>query len=264
MQASDSDRTPPSPTRDWALFLDVDGTLTHHVDRPDAVRVGDGVRETLLHLMDVLDGAVALVTGRSMASLDALFFPLQMTHVAGLHGIEYRPHLVSVADADASSDDLLARFASEAREIAERHDGAVIEAHGPCLYLHWRAAPAAREPLAELAQRVARDMKTHRLHPGAHGIEIRPHGMDKGRAIKRFMEHAPFKGRVPVFAGDDPADEPGFEVVNQMGGISVSVGDRPGSAARFALRDAAAVLQWLTAGAAVGINQGEAAWADCL
>ena len=62
------------------------------------------------------------------------------------------------------------------------------------------------------------------------------------------MARPPFSGRIPVFAGDDPADEPGFEAVNALGGISVRVGAPRPSAARYALRDAHAVLAWLTAG----------------
>jgi len=262
MEVIGGDRSPPGPQRNWALFLDVDGTLTHHVDRPDAVRLDAAVAHVLQRLDALLDGALALVTGRSLCSLDALFAPVRMRHAAGLHGLEYRPVAEGDETGDAASPALSA-FADEARGIAARHAGAAVEAHGACLYLHWRAAPSAEAPLTALAERVAGAVRTHRLHRGAHGIEIRPDGMDKGQAIRRFMARAPFAGRVPVFAGDDPADEPGFAVVNRMGGISVNVGRRQPSAARYALGDAGDVLAWLAAGETPRDQTRSKAWADC-
>ena len=64
-------------------------------------------------------------------------------------------------------------------------------------------------------------------------------------AILAFLAEPPFRGRVPVFLGDDLTDERGFAAVNAQGGISVLVGDRADSAARHALRDPAAVRAWL-------------------
>lgn len=242
MNDADGDRTPPVPATDWALFLDVDGTLTRHADRPDAVVLDDGVRPTLQRLDSMLDGALALVTGRSLPALDALLEPLRMPHAACLHGLQYR----RAGTAEASDAPCVPRhLAEEAQALAGRHPGALVEVHGPCLYLHWRAAPAASAAMTRLAERIGAELATHRLHRGAHGIEIRPRGMDKGGAIRRFMALPPFAGRTPVFAGDDPADEPGFAAVNEMGGISVRVGPPRPSAARFALADAGEVLAWL-------------------
>ena len=83
----------PVPARltggSWAFFLDVDGTLLDLADAPDLVHVD----ARLLRLLDSLgrasDGAVALVSGRSIADLDQLFSPLLLP-VAGLHGAERR------------------------------------------------------------------------------------------------------------------------------------------------------------------------------
>lgn len=243
MDSGTGDRTPPHPRNDWALFLDVDGTLTMHAPRPEEVVLDARVTPLLQRLRTKLDGAVALVTGRSLQALDALLHPWVTPAAAGLHGLQCRPEPTGVA-----APMVPAAWIAEAVEIAGRHANAVVEAHGPCLYLHWRAAPGAADAMTTFAHRLVAAVPTHRLHPGAHGIEIRPQGMDKGKAILAFMARPPFSGRIPVFAGDDPADEPGFEAVNALGGISVRVGAPRPSAARYALRDAHAVLAWLTAG----------------
>jgi trehalose 6-phosphate phosphatase len=50
---------------------------------------------------------------------------------------------------------------------------------------------------------------------------------------------------VPVFVGDDLTDEHGFSVVTTLGGLSVLVGDRAYSEARYRLPGPAAVRDWL-------------------
>ncbi|WP_313220306.1 trehalose-phosphatase [Pseudoxanthomonas mexicana] len=253
MSQNEGDRSPPPPRDDWALFLDVDGTLTAHVARADAVVLEDRVRHVLIRLQDRLGGALALVTGRSLAALDALMRPHVPAHAACLHGVQQRPG-ASVA----RFPPVASTWVEEAASIADRYPGALVEAHGPCLYLHWRAAPAAADAMTVFARRFATGVPSHRLHIGRHGIEIRPDGMDKGMAIADFMRCAPFAGRVPVFAGDDPADEPGFVAVNALGGISVRVGEeRRNSAARFRLRNPQEVLHWLAEEARGADRKGE-------
>ncbi len=79
---------------------------------------------------------------------------------------------------------------------------------------------------------------------GKRIVEIKPAGKDKGVAVLEFMREAPFKGRTPVFVGDDVTDEYGFATVNRLRGLSVKVGPER-TAARWRLRDVAAVRAWL-------------------
>jgi trehalose 6-phosphate phosphatase len=85
------------------------------------------------------------------------------------------------------------------------------------------------------------------VQSGKMVAELKPSGRDKGIAIEEFMREPPFKGRVPVFLGDDLTDEHGFKVVNRMRGHSVKIG--PGhTAARWRIHDAAGVRAWLAEG----------------
>ncbi|WP_176943852.1 trehalose-phosphatase [Pseudoxanthomonas sp. CF125] len=245
MDNDDGSRAPPSISRNLALFLDVDGTLVPHIERPDGVTFDDTLRGLLTTLSDRLGGALALVSGRSIASLDALLHPLELVWLSGLHGVQRRTAQGSQQHAGEWDDDALAVYAEHASALVARFPGASIEHNGPCLYLHWRAAPDAAPALICLAEEVESALPSHRLHRGQHGIEIRPAGIDKGQAIRHFMASPPFAGRRPVYAGDDPADEPGFAAVNEMGGISVLVGSPRETAARFGLPDVDAVLAWL-------------------
>jgi trehalose 6-phosphate phosphatase len=60
------------------------------------------------------------------------------------------------------------------------------------------------------------------------------------------LRHAPFKGRKPVYVGDDRTDEDGFRAALVAGGHGVKVG-REITEARFRLASVPAVHAWLAA-----------------
>jgi trehalose 6-phosphate phosphatase len=236
---------PPALDRRAALFLDIDGTLLDLAPVPALVRVDGDIATLLPALARDLGGAVALITGRTIADADALF-PTLTLPVAGQHGAERR-----AADGSTHRHRLpfpgLSRLRRELALFVARHDGVVLEDKGATLALHYRQTP-------RLASHVHRTLRAHlsmatrgrswRLQAGKGIVEVRPDGRDKGTAITEFMLEAPFRARIPVFVGDDRTDEYGFEAVARMGGWSVKVG--PGQTrARFRLIDVAAVRRWL-------------------
>ena len=96
-----SRRGPPPLLHDGcALFLDIDGTLLELAPTPDDVSVDAGIAALLPALARRLHGAVALITGRSMADADRLFRGLSLP-VAGQHGLERRAADGSLASAPA-------------------------------------------------------------------------------------------------------------------------------------------------------------------
>jgi trehalose 6-phosphate phosphatase len=82
------------------------------------------------------------------------------------------------------------------------------------------------------------------LQCGKRVVEIKPAGIDKGSAVRNFMTEKPFKGRRPVFIGDDLNDEHAFAAVNRLDGISVKVGPGP-TCAKYRLASVNAVRAWL-------------------
>lgn len=239
---------PPPPPIDGAhaLFLDVDGTLLEFAPRPDEVHVPDALQQVLGELHRRLGGAVALVSGRPLELLDVLFHPLRLP-AAGLHGLEIR----NGGDRRSAPgpSPALATVLECARAFGAERPDTVIEDKGSTIGLHWRNAPEHEDDMRRFAEQALERLPGYRLQLGKQVAELRPNGADKGDAIATLCDEAPFRGRHPVFVGDDLTDEHGFDVVNGLGGTSVLVGDREPSAARYRLADTAAVLGWLQQGA---------------
>lgn len=235
----------PTFAADWALFLDVDGTLLELAPRPDDVVVGPGLPRILKRLSEVTGGAVALVSGRPIGELDRLFAPLRLP-AAGLHGIERRDSGGAV-HFHHQLDGKLDRTRELMARLAQEHAGLVFEDKEFSVAIHFRQAPEKEPLIRSLLQRhMPRIEKDFHLQRGKMVYEIKPSGRDKGMAIEEFMEEPPFRHRTPVFIGDDVTDEDGFATVNRMQGHSIKVG-HGSTAAKWLLPDTGAVLDMLEA-----------------
>jgi trehalose 6-phosphate phosphatase len=237
---------PPPPEPDWAWFFDIDGTLVEIAHSPEGIVVHDDMPPILDTLHFLTGGAVALITGRSIADVDRLL-PLQGMAIAGQHGLEIR---------SASGDetihhhraDSLTHVRSHLLEAVARHPGLMAEYKGLSIALHYRHTPT----LAGYAHRLMRSLRARYVPnfvilKGKRVVELKPAGKDKGVAIAELMRDPPFAGRIPVFIGDDVTDEPGFKVVNRMGGHSIKVGSGRTSAT-WRMDDVRSLRQWLRAG----------------
>jgi trehalose 6-phosphate phosphatase len=231
------------PQADWALFLDVDGTILHLRDTPDSVEASAHLLDLLESIHTCLGGAVALVSGRTIDNLDELFAPHRLP-TAGLHGLQRRDaqgkvHEEAVPEALDTLREPLLQLASSSTKI-------ILEDKGHALAIHYRLAPdretQIREEVEKLAQPYATDLQV--MH-GKMVCEIKPWHADKGSAIRDFMNEAPFEGRLPVFIGDDTTDEDGFAYVNELDGHSIRVGDSEQTAARYRLPGVDEVIDWL-------------------
>jgi trehalose 6-phosphate phosphatase len=237
--------TLPRFAPDWALFLDVDGTLAEIVARPDAVHIDPATIRALGEIRDRLDGALALISGRRVATLDRLFAPLRLP-AAGLHGLERRRPDGTIIR-HAAPADALAEIKSELERFAAGAEGLLVEDKGLTMALHYRLAPACGEAARALARELAgRFGGAFVVQTGHMVVELRPAGPDKGGAIEAFMAEPPFHGRRPVFVGDDVTDEAGFAVVNALDGHSIRVGEGA-TAAEHRVASVVGLRAWLAA-----------------
>ncbi|MFS2224826.1 trehalose-phosphatase [Pantoea sp. B65] len=226
----------------YAFFFDVDGTLAAIKPRPDEVSIPAAVRHNLQAISTLSHGALALISGRPIAQLDALAAPLQVP-LAGVHGAERRDargelHCLTlpaqvVAALDAMLNSSMANW-----------PGTQLETKGMAFALHYRQAMQYESQVLQLAESMVERFPMLALQPGKCVVELKPQGTDKSAAIRAFMQEAPFAGRIPVFIGDDLTDEAGFLVVNAMQGLSVKVGEGS-SHARYRLKGVDEVYAWL-------------------
>ena len=207
------------------LFLDIDGTLLDFVDSPRLVAVDAELVDLLNRAAGATRGALALVSGRSLAQIDDLFAPTRWP-AAGLHGLERRDAagFVHRASIDASQID---RARRQFEQLAWRHPQVEVEDKGLTVALHFRREPALGAELAVEVQDIVDSLGgNYRVQPGSCVLEITPRGASKADAVEAFLDERPFSGLQPLYAGDDLTDLAAFEAVERLGGLSIAVGDR--------------------------------------
>lgn len=235
---------PPSLSADvaTALFLDFDGTLVEIADDPNGVRVPADFSGLLNRLSTLVEGRIAIVTGRSIAALEALTGSLSIA-VAGSHGGEFR--IGNTTEALAAP--LPEAVADAMADHAAANGGLLVERKPFSIAVHYRHHPEARDGLLAFAQGLATQHGLAFKH-GKFVVELTMPGSDKGSAVARFMALPAFQGAVPVFLGDDVTDEDAFRTVRDLGGHGILVGPMRETAADFRLPDVAAVHEWLASG----------------
>ncbi len=228
-----------------ALFLDVDGTMLDIAATPESVVVPDGLAETIGRLERAFGGALAIVTGRTLADLDQLFFPLR-TRAAGVHGAEMRYDTACATREAPAVARLSVELWREFVKAAGAFPGVLIEDKRYSFVAHYRAAPQAAPALgAALSRMVAAHEEIDlQVLDGRCAFELKPRSFDKGEAVRRFLAHPPFAGRRPIFVGDDVSDEYGFRFVADHRGVGFAVGVAR-EAAEDVFADPASVRLWL-------------------
>jgi trehalose 6-phosphate phosphatase len=233
----------PNVNGNFALFLDIDGTLLDLARTPDAVVVPGELGHALASLHRDLHGALAFVSGRSLENIDRLFAPLRPAAV-GCHGAQVR-------GADGQVRALAPQVAGSVRrlftDLARGHPGVLLEDKTYTLALHYRLAPEAR-PFLRAALDEHADflwMQGIAVQEGKAVFDARPAGIDKGVGLCALAAQPPFRGRPVLFGGDDTTDEDVFRILPNIGGLGFSVGRSfPGAAHVF--DSPRAVRQWLT------------------
>jgi trehalose 6-phosphate phosphatase len=209
-----------------AILLDIDGTLLDLMPTPREVWVPPELAKTLKRLMQRTNGALAMVSGRSLNDIDLIFAPDHFPAVGG-HGAEMRidPDSDSVAaHAPPMDKELKLRLAA----IAKLSPGILLEDKGYSLALHYRLAPHAEKAIYAAVSLIRADLPNAPIEvlPGKCVCEIKHSGFTKATGVRELMTREPFKGRRPFFIGDDVTDETVFAIMPDFNGLSFSVGRR--------------------------------------
>jgi trehalose 6-phosphate phosphatase len=219
-----------------AFLLDFDGTLVDIAPAPDQVRVAPGLVEDLRRLLGLCGEALAIVSGRPIAQIEA-FLPQAAHAISGEHG-------TAIRRAPASPIEWLSLpptpqgWRAAAQALERSHPGVVLEDKTYGFVLHYRATPDAGHTIRAALEDMLRDAPNgYKLAEAKMAWEVRPSGADKGAAVQALMAQPPFAGRIPLFVGDDATDEDGMREARALGGIGLRVGE--------AFADAAAVRAWI-------------------
>src|SRR5439155_489418 len=141
---------------DTAVLLDIDGTLLDLAPTPREVWVPPGLAKTLHRLHQRTNGALALVSGRSLNDIDLIFAPDQFPAVGG-HGAEMRLEADSeavAAHAPPMDKGLKRRVAA----IARLSPGILLEDEGYSLAPQYGLAPQAEYALSSAVSLVRADL----------------------------------------------------------------------------------------------------------
>lgn len=235
----------PFPVLDFrtdALLLDIDGTIVDIALTPEAVKVPGPLKLHLSQVREKLGGALALISGRTLAAIDELFAPVKFVAV-GCHGAELRlspdGKLEQVAPLLTSAEK--AAFA----EIGKLNPLIRVEDKHYTLAIHYRRVPQLENELFGWVNNklgsIGADLE---VICGKAVIEIKSPGFNKGTGLEHIMQQALFSGRRPIYFGDDTTDEDAFAVLPQFHGVGISVGRLLPGAQRCVARPAL-VRDWL-------------------
>ncbi len=235
-----------------AILLDIDGTLLDLAATPAGVQVPSSLQSILTTLWKWTGGALALVSGRPLHDIDRIFAPLELPAIGG-HGAEMR--------IDPSSENVmrptpLLEERMRRQLVSLLSGGMIVEDKGHSMALHYRSAPERGEELLRGVQRILAGIPngSYEILPGKFVIEVKPTGFNKGTAVLELMELTPFRGRTPLFVGDDVTDDAVFAILPNLKGIGFSVGRiAPGVTGTF--NNPEEVRVWLSRIAAQAADQ---------
>jgi len=200
---------------------DYDGTLAPIVPDPDSARADEAAVRALGRLGSLV-GRIVVLTGRPVKTA---------VQLGGFRDIEGLSSMIMLGQYgverwDASTDSYevpprpaaIEAVGKELPALLKQYGAAQarVEHKGRAFAIHTRRLPdpagalhRLTRPLEELAAR--HDL---RLELGKNVLELRPRGIDKGRALLKVVAEA--GARQVIFAGDDLGDLPAFNAVQRL------------------------------------------------
>ena len=233
-------------TEDLLVFLDYDGTLVRYTATPELARPDPGLLELLEDLARRPRTAVHVVSGRPREVLERWLGDLPIALHAE-HGFWSRAQGGSEWTAAAEvAGEWREPALAILRDITARTPGSLIEVKSVALAWHYRMADQ------EAGARRANELRLHlsqllsnqpvEILAGHKVLEIRPHGVHKGRIVPPLSPEK-LASTTVLAIGDDRTDEDLYAAL-PPDAITIRVGPGP-TRARFRLDGVAAVRSLL-------------------
>jgi trehalose 6-phosphate phosphatase len=191
-------------TKQLLVALDFDGTLAPEVDDPERARALPEAREAVLRLL-------ALVSGRSLASLERVSQLPDNALLIGSHGIEIRlDDPDDIIGLDAAELERVEVLKGVLTEVADSIDQVWLEEKPAGFALHTRLATEHNSRVAHLVARseTAAELDDLTVRGGKNVLEFSVRSTTKGEAIEHLRAYT--NATAVFFAGDDVTDEDGF------------------------------------------------------
>lgn len=237
------------------LFLDYDGTLAPIVERPEKAVIPEKTLQLLGEISGMPNRRVAIVSGRSLGDVMGRVGLKKITYV-GNHGFEMSGSGARLRKTvSAEYEKTLVRLKSVLKKRLSSIKGAFLEDKGLSVTVHYRQVAKKDISVVKAVLRDALDVPgirdAVRVRNAKMAVEIRPPvEWDKGMAVIWLLSKQKAKlagekhGIIPIYAGDDATDEDAFRALDPAG-ITVSVGNRDRTSARYFIKDTSEVAALL-------------------
>lgn len=223
------------------LCADFDGTITPIKPRPQEAKLSKSIRLLLCKIAKAKPFTVGIISGRSLKDIKEKVDVGGLIY-AGNHGLEIackgKKFIYPAAERFIP---LILKIAKKlSRELAAFPE-IVLEEKQLSLSLHYRLVSKAKflrlkEIFFQIVGPYLVSQKI-KLTFGKKVWELRPPiEWDKGKAILWLLKRLKTKRILAIYIGDDRTDEDAFRAVNKLKGISIFVGRKRKSLARYYLK----------------------------
>lgn len=203
-----------------AFFFDFDGTLIDLVPNYKNIEVPNYLADLINHLYIKCEGALAIITGRSITNL--LSYLKVSCPIAGLHGVEYLENNIF------SAPKITSNFEQAKIYIEKNHPAELrIEDKNLNVAIHYKEHQNTKETAIKLCKETMQkfNLKNYEIQLSRQVVELKLKNFNKATALKHFMSQPSFANRFPVCFGDDITDEDMFEAALSYNGKAFSVGE---------------------------------------
>ncbi len=232
------------------LCADFDGTLAPIRPRPKEASLDQNSRLLLRKVARNESFVVGIISGRALKDLKQKL-AIKGLILAGNHGLEitYKKENF-IYPAAKRSIPVIFEIGQRLTKGLAPFPGAVLEKKRFSLSLHYRLVkPEELSKLKKVFLQVARPYlvtRKVRLTYGKKVWELRPPiQWDKGRALLWLVKRLRRKRMLTIYIGDDLTDEDAFRAVNRIGGVSIFVGRKRQSLARYYLKSTKETQEFL-------------------